>query len=99
MLKAIGTDRNIDDWVLKYRADTISSFIQLFHNNLEIMASSCAKDIFPTKLYHMLETYLKILIYSGNIFCNIPTLHLPKVLNDIEFLKIYLIIELFLECK
>lgn len=57
----------------------MSALIQLFHNNLEAMASSCPKDIFPTKLYHMLETYLKILIYSGNIFCNIPTLQLPKV--------------------
>lgn len=75
----MGTDRNIPDWVLQYRAETLSSLIELFHNNLEVMAEIHRNESFPVKLYHMLETYLKILMYSGNIFCNIPALKLPKV--------------------
>lgn len=31
------------------------------------------------KLYLMFETYLKILMYGGNMFFNIPTIQLPKV--------------------
>lgn len=79
VFKAVGTDRNIPDWVLQYRAETLSSLIELFHNNLDVMAEIYKNESFPIKLYHMLETYLKILMYSGNIFCNIPALKLPKV--------------------
>lgn len=34
---------------------------------------------FCTKLYYMLETYLNVLVYGGNMFFNIPSIQLPKV--------------------
>lgn len=34
---------------------------------------------FSNKLYHMFETYLKILVYGGNMFSNVATIQFPKV--------------------
>lgn len=80
VLKVVGTDRNIADWVLEYRANILSSFIKFFHKNLECMSKLYdSKDNFRTKLYYMFETYLKVLMYGGNMFSNIPSIQLPKV--------------------
>ncbi|XP_065161908.1 uncharacterized protein HPS4 [Atheta coriaria] len=81
---AVGTDRNIADWVLEYRADTLSSLITFFHNDIAVMS-----EVYPSveclsaKLYHMFETYIKILTYSSNLFSNIPKIHLPKSASNV----------------
>lgn len=81
---AVGTDRNIADWVLEYRADTLSSLITFFHNDLEVMGELYKNtETLSAKLYHMFETYLKILTYSSNLFSNIPKINLPKSASNV----------------
>lgn len=78
---AIGTDRNIADWVAEHRANTISSLISFFYNDLETLSRQFSeKNKFIVKLYEIFETYLKILLYGANLFSNIPTIQLPKVI-------------------
>lgn len=79
--KAVGTDRNIDDWLLEYRADILNSLVSFFHNDIQIVSEQYPiYTNFKEKLYSMFETYLRILQYSGSIFSNIPLLQLPKVI-------------------
>lgn len=76
----MGTDRNIDDWLLQHRANTLTSLINFFHSDLQLVSQqSQSYNNFTEKLYSMFETYLRILQYSGNIFANVPLLQLPKV--------------------
>ncbi|KAF5286693.1 hypothetical protein FQA39_LY16176 [Lamprigera yunnana] len=78
-IMAIGTDRNIADWVLEHRADVLTSLISFFHHDLQKMSELYpGSDNLSAKLYHMFETYLKILTYGGHTFFNIPTIQLPK---------------------
>lgn len=81
IFKAVGTDRNIDDWLLEYRADILNSLVSFFHNDIQIVSEQYpAYTNFKEKLYSMFETYLRILQYSGSIFSNVPLLQLPKVI-------------------
>lgn len=76
---AIGTDRNIPDWVLEHRKDTMDSLITFYHHDLPTMSRIYEnRDSLCGKLYLMLENYLRVLIYSGSGFSNIPTIQLPK---------------------
>uniref|UniRef100_A0A1Y1K6Y7 CCZ1/INTU/HSP4 first Longin domain-containing protein n=2 Tax=Photinus pyralis TaxID=7054 RepID=A0A1Y1K6Y7_PHOPY len=78
-LMAVGTDRNIADWVLEHRADLLRSLITFYHQDLLKMAELYQGSAsLSAKLYHMFETYLKILTYGGHMFFNIPTIQLPK---------------------
>lgn len=78
-IMAVGTDRNIADWVLEHRADILTSLISFFHQDLQKMSELYQGSVnFSAKLYHMFETYLKILMYGGHTFFNIPTIQLPK---------------------
>ncbi|KAF5278861.1 hypothetical protein FQR65_LT03550 [Abscondita terminalis] len=78
-IMAVGTDRNIADWVLEHRADILTSLISFFHQDLQKMSELYHDSInLSGKLYHMFETYLKILTYGGHTFFNIPTIQLPK---------------------
>lgn len=76
----MGTDRNIADWVLENRIDTLVSFISFYHHDMGHIS-----ELYPetsslsAKLYHMFETYLKILAYGSHMFLNIPSIQLPKV--------------------
>lgn len=81
-LKAVGSDRNIPNWVLEHRSSLLSSLISFYHNDLLAMAALYDNSLnFSAKLYHMFETYLKILVYGGNMFTHVATVQLPKVEN------------------
>ncbi|KAM7342339.1 Hermansky-Pudlak syndrome 4 protein isoform 2-T2 [Cochliomyia hominivorax] len=84
---AVGTDRNISDYLLQHRADLLASLVKFYHRDLQLVY-----DQFPLqsqyknlseKLYHIFETYLPILQYNGNIFQNIPKLRMPKTASNI----------------
>ncbi|CAL7946871.1 unnamed protein product [Xylocopa violacea] len=82
---AVGTDRNIHDWILERRANTLESLLQFFHCDLNKILESFNNDRnkFTEKLYQMFETYLPILQYSANLFSNIPIIKLPKSASNI----------------
>lgn len=81
---AIGTDRNIHESILEHRAELLTSFIQLFHKNLQTIheqftISGQYKNL-SDKFYHIFETYLPILQYNGLVLQNMPISLLPKVI-------------------
>ncbi|XP_011139698.1 uncharacterized protein LOC105183351 isoform X2 [Harpegnathos saltator] len=82
---AVGTDRNIQDWILERRADILESLLKFFHCDLVKILESLNNDRnrFTEKLYQMFETYLPILQYSANLFSNIPVIKLPKSASNI----------------
>ncbi|XP_012540121.1 uncharacterized protein LOC105838818 isoform X2 [Monomorium pharaonis] len=82
---AVGTDRNIHDWILERRADTLESLLKFFHCDLIQILESLNNDRnrFTEKLYQMFETYLPILQHSANLFSNIPVIKLPKSASNI----------------
>ncbi|KYM95642.1 Hermansky-Pudlak syndrome 4 protein [Cyphomyrmex costatus] len=82
---AVGTDRNIYDWILERRADTLESLLKFFHCDLVQILESLNNDRnrFTEKLYQMFETYLPILQHSANLFSNIPVIKLPKSASNI----------------
>ncbi|CAK9809741.1 BLOC-3 complex member HPS4 [Anthophora plagiata] len=82
---AVGTDRNIHDWILERRANTLESLLKFFHCDLNKILDSFNNDRnkFTEKLYQMFETYLPILQYSANLFSNIPIIKLPKSASNI----------------
>ncbi|XP_053987375.1 uncharacterized protein LOC128880872 isoform X1 [Hylaeus volcanicus] len=82
---AVGTDRNIHDWILERRASTLESLLKFFHCDLNKILESFNYDRnkFTEKLYQMFETYLPILQYSANLFSNIPIIKLPKTASNI----------------
>ncbi|CAH0545655.1 unnamed protein product [Brassicogethes aeneus] len=83
-LLACGTDRNISEWQLEHRAKTLYSIINFFHNDFSVLSQIYPKrENLSAKLYHMFETYLKMLVYGGNIFSHIPTLALPKSASNV----------------
>ncbi|XP_072745778.1 uncharacterized protein Hps4 isoform X1 [Anoplolepis gracilipes] len=82
---AVGTDRNIHDWVLERRADILESLLKFFHCDLVKILESLNNDRnrFTEKLYQMFETYLPILQHSANLFSSIPVIKLPKSASNI----------------
>ncbi|KAK0079256.1 hypothetical protein PV325_001479 [Microctonus aethiopoides] len=82
---AVGTDRNIQDWIIERRANCLESILKFFHCDLESISLSFHNDRnkFTEKLYQMLETYLPILQYSANLFSNMPMIKLPSTASNI----------------
>ncbi|XP_020289673.1 uncharacterized protein LOC109857603 isoform X2 [Pseudomyrmex gracilis] len=82
---AVGTDRNIQDWILERRADILESLLKFFHCDFANILESLSNDRnrFTEKLYQMFETYLPILQHSANLFSNIPVIKLPKSASNI----------------
>ncbi|XP_063700067.1 uncharacterized protein LOC134830495 [Culicoides brevitarsis] len=80
----VGTDRNVDESILKYRSDLLVSLLRLYHKDVEKIKDNFPGDQvetrkkFTDKLYHIFDTYLPILQYNENIFNNIYLLDLPK---------------------
>ncbi|XP_061399895.1 uncharacterized protein LOC133335605 [Musca vetustissima] len=84
---AVGTDRNISDYLLQHRADLLSALVKFYHRGLQLIYDQFAlqsqyKNL-SEKLYHIFETYLPILQYNGNVFQNIPRLRIPKTASNI----------------
>ncbi|CAH0398175.1 unnamed protein product [Chilo suppressalis] len=81
---AIGSDRNIPDWVLKNRAKLLTSMIKVYHGDLQILAAQMEdKKRLAEKLYQVFETYLPVLQYGCHIFQRVPMLSLPKSATSI----------------
>ncbi|CAK1580634.1 unnamed protein product [Parnassius mnemosyne] len=76
---AIGSDRNIPDWVLKNRASLLTSMIKVYHGDLNMLAAQMEdQKRLAEKLYQVFETYLPVLQYGCHIFQRVPMLSLPK---------------------
>ncbi|XP_073956320.1 Hermansky-Pudlak syndrome 4 protein [Choristoneura fumiferana] len=76
---AIGSDRNIPDWVLKNRASLLTSMIKVYHGDLQTLAAQLPEPRrLAEKLYQVFETYLPVLQYGCHIFQRVPMLSLPK---------------------
>lgn len=78
----MGSDRNIPDWMLKSRADKLTSLIKVYHCDLQTLAAQFPGENnprFSEKLYQMFETYLPVLQYGCYMFQTVPLLNLPKV--------------------
>lgn len=83
-LLAVGTDRNVPDWILLHRNDLLKSLVEFYHKDIEEMASIYGNtDALSAKMYHMCETYLKIISFGGNIFSIIPSINLPKSASNV----------------
>ncbi|XP_072949589.1 uncharacterized protein HPS4 [Epargyreus clarus] len=81
---AIGSDRNIPDWVLKNRANLLTSMIRVYHGDLQSLAASMEDQRrLAEKLYQIFETYLPVLQYGCHIFQRVPMLNLPKSATSI----------------
>ncbi|KAJ8948764.1 hypothetical protein NQ318_017933 [Aromia moschata] len=90
-LLAVGTDRSITDWLLKYRAMTLYSIIKFFHKDFESLANIYRDESLSAKLYHMFETYLKVIVFGGNIFSHVPSLALPKSASNVFIEAIHIL--------
>ncbi|OWR43938.1 hypothetical protein KGM_200862 [Danaus plexippus plexippus] len=76
---AIGSDRNIPDWVLKNRASLLTSMIRVYHGDLQALADAMEDSRrLAEKMYQIFETYLPVLQYGCHIFQRVPMLSLPK---------------------
>ncbi|CAG9786946.1 unnamed protein product [Diatraea saccharalis] len=81
---AIGSDRNIPDWVLKNRANLLTSMIKVYHGDLQVLATQMEdRKRLAEKLYQIFETYLPVLQYGCHIFQRVPMLSLPKSATSI----------------
>nr|XP_026488174.1 uncharacterized protein LOC113394919 [Vanessa tameamea] len=81
---AIGSDRNIPDWVLKNRASLLTSMIKVYHGDLQALAASMEdQKRLAEKLYQIFETYLPVLQFGCHIFQRVPMLSLPKSATSI----------------
>lgn len=81
---AIGSDRNIPDWVLKNRANLLTSMIKVYHGDLQALAAQIDdQKRLSEKLYQIFETYLPVLQYGCHIFQRVPMLSLPKSATSI----------------
>lgn len=81
---AIGSDRNIPDWVLKNRANLLTSMIKVYHGDLQVLAEQMDDQRrLSEKLYQVFETYLPVLQYGCHIFQRVPMLSLPKSATSI----------------
>lgn len=81
----VGTDQNIDEWILKYRYKVLLDLLRFYHNDFDSIHLSTGSDgsKFAEKLQQIFEIYVPIVQHSGNIFANIPSVHLPKSASSI----------------
>ncbi|KAJ0176410.1 hypothetical protein K1T71_007589 [Dendrolimus kikuchii] len=62
-------DRNIPDWVLKNRANLLTSMLKVYHGDLQTLAAQMEdQKRLSEKLYQVFETYLPVLQYGCHIF-------------------------------
>jgi Hermansky-Pudlak syndrome 4 protein len=81
---AMGTDRNIQESLLRHRAEMMVNILQLYHRDIEtIFEQFSEQKNFSDKLYHIFETYLPILTYNGNLLQNVYKLFLPKSASNL----------------
>lgn len=83
----VGTDRNVMDSILVYRANLLAALMQLYHCDIERISTGFVGDVqrknFTDKLYYIFDTYLPMLQYTGNVFQNVCRLNLPKSASNV----------------
>lgn len=81
----MGSDRNIAESILEYRASLLSSLIELYHGDFNtlynVYVEKEQKNGFNEKVFCLMESTLPLLQFNGNILQNMPLLRLPKVYN------------------
>ncbi|KAL1517559.1 hypothetical protein ABEB36_001308 [Hypothenemus hampei] len=80
----VGCDRNIPDWVLEHRAHLIYGLIKFFHKDFVTLGQTYDRENLSIKLYHIFDTYLKLLYLHGNIFNFMPLMDTSKVDADVH---------------
>ncbi|XP_058058275.1 uncharacterized protein LOC131209267 [Anopheles bellator] len=99
---AVGSDRNIPNSILEYRANLLSSLIELFHGNFNTLCNVFAekeqKNGFNEKVFCVMESCLPLLQFNGNIFQNMPSLRLPKCASNV-YLESNQVLQSFLQNK
>lgn len=75
--------------VLEYRAHFLYTLLKMYHCDINAIYEQCKCDEqdtrFVDKMYSIMESYLPLLQYNGNIFQNVSSLKLPKVSAFIDF--------------
>ncbi|XP_035782545.1 uncharacterized protein LOC118461390 [Anopheles albimanus] len=99
---AVGSDRNVADSILEYRANLLSTLIELFHGNFNtlynVFVEKEQKSGFNEKVFCVMESCLPMLQFNGNIFQNMPSLRLPKCASNI-YLESNQVLQSFLQNK
>ncbi|XP_050068636.1 uncharacterized protein LOC126557040 [Anopheles maculipalpis] len=99
---AVGSDRNIAESILEYRASLLSSLIELYHGDFSTLYSVYVekeqKTGFNEKVFCLMESTLPLLQFNGNILQNMPLLRLPKCASNV-YLESNQILQNFLQNK
>nr|XP_040220483.2 uncharacterized protein LOC120948333 [Anopheles coluzzii] len=99
---AVGSDRNIAESILEYRASLLSSLIELYHGDLNtlynVYVEKEQKNGFNEKVFCLMESTLPLLQFNGNILQNMPLLRLPKCASNV-YLESNQILQSFLQNK
>ncbi|XP_062545080.1 uncharacterized protein LOC134211818 isoform X3 [Armigeres subalbatus] len=86
-LLAVGSDRNMSEIVLEYRAHFLYTLLKMYHCDINAIYEQCKCDEqdtrFVDKMYSIMESYLPLLQYNGNIFQNVSSLKLPKSASNL----------------
>uniref|UniRef100_A0A182SFY8 Uncharacterized protein n=1 Tax=Anopheles maculatus TaxID=74869 RepID=A0A182SFY8_9DIPT len=90
---AVGSDRNIAESILEYRASLLSSLIELYHGDFNTLYSVYVekeqKTGFNEKVFCLMESTLPLLQFNGNILQNMPLLRLPKLPTNLTKMFVY----------
>uniref|UniRef100_A0A182PTC0 CCZ1/INTU/HSP4 first Longin domain-containing protein n=1 Tax=Anopheles epiroticus TaxID=199890 RepID=A0A182PTC0_9DIPT len=99
---AVGSDRNIAESILEYRASLLSSLIELYHGDFNtlynVYVEKEQKNGFNEKVFCLMESSLPLLQFNGNILQNMPLLRLPKCASNV-YLESNQILQSFLQNK
>ncbi|XP_049282003.1 uncharacterized protein LOC125763193 [Anopheles funestus] len=99
---AVGSDRNIAESILEYRASLLSSLIELYHGDFNtlynVYVEKEQKTGFNEKVFCLMESTLPLLQFNGNILQNMPLLRLPKCASNV-YLESNQILQSFLQNK
>ncbi|XP_055592952.1 uncharacterized protein LOC129744454 [Uranotaenia lowii] len=98
---AVGSDRNISENVLEHRANFLYTLVKMYHcdiNAIHEIYSNDQESKFPDKIYSIMESYLPLLQYNGNIFQNVSSLKIPKSASNL-FLEATQILQSFQQTR
>ncbi|EAT36853.1 AAEL011097-PA [Aedes aegypti] len=101
-LLAVGSDRNMSEIVLEHRAHFLYTLIKMYHCDInaiyEQLKSAEQESKFEDKMYSIMESYLPLLQYNGNIFQNVSSLKIPKSASNL-YLETNQILQSFQQTK
>lgn len=99
---AVGSDRNISEVVLEHRANFLHSLLKLYHcdiNTIYKQSNATGQQTkFADKLYGIIESYLPLLQFNGNIFQNVSSFKIPRSASNM-YLEATQILQSFQQTK